>query len=134
MQNSISIANWWRSPFDADRQLYLDENVFLPVIDNESFNSTQRFNNFCRPSKMFYFGSPADTTLSPWSTSLFGFFDNTLKLVDAKQLPIYQQDLFGLKTMMDAGRAQLIELEGLSHTAWLTNETNFVNNILPLLI
>lgn len=136
MQNELSLANWWRTPLVSEYKFYLSDNIFFPIIDNEAsmaVNASARFANFCRPSKMAFFGSPDDGTLAPWNTALFGFYSDNMSLVPAESLPIYKKDLFGLKTMMDAGRATLTRVDGIEHKQWLLNETNFVNNILPLL-
>jgi len=136
MQATWSMANWWHSPFDVDRRSYLDANVFLPVIQNQvksNVNNSARFANFLRPRRMYFFGSSGDETVVPWNTELFGFWDDNLTMRPYTDFALYRDDLFGLKTRIDQGTAELIEVDGISHTGWLTNETNFVINILPLL-
>jgi len=82
---------------------------------------------------MYFFGSSGDETVVPWNTELFGFWDDNLTMRPYTDFALYRDDLFGLKTRIDQGTAELIEVDGISHTGWLTNETNFVINILPLL-
>lgn len=44
------------------------------------------------------------------------------------------QDTFGLQTLDKLGRLNLVEVPGVPHAQWLSNQTNFVQNVLPLLV
>lgn len=75
------------------------------------------------------FASPHDGVVVPWQSELFGFFNESMT-----QTPLYRGDLFGLRTLDEAGRVHLHTVAGVEHGQWLTNMTNFARNVLPLLV
>ena len=133
LQSRISVANYWHEPFDRLR--YEREVTFLPVLDNLVLtNSSQRYKqNFLRLEKMALFGSPQDGDLAPWQTSLFSFLDSNNTIQNLTHFPYFKEDTFGLKTLYQAGKIDFRAIEGVPHSHWLTNETNFINNVLPYL-
>jgi hypothetical protein len=88
-------------PVCTNFRSFLTQHFFAQV---NSTDSVRFKNNFCRVNMMSYFGSPADGVLSPYSTSLYGFFDKNLSYIPMEAQAVYLDDLFGLQTMMIAGR------------------------------
>ena len=84
----------------------------LPELDNvrETENSALYKKNFQSVDKFVLFGSDADGAISPWQSAWFGVWkENTdSEVVNMEDRPEYKQDLFGLKTMNEAGRIELI--------------------------
>jgi hypothetical protein len=139
--NDASNCSFWRNISDSNRNrmsffcgfVLCD---FPPLTRNSQVNSTDsvRFkNNFCRVGNHSYFGSPADGVLSPWSTSLYGFFDKNMSYIPMESQAVFQDDLFGLQTMFDAGRLGRTEVAGVFHTDWLFQQNVFETYVLPLL-
>ena len=136
LQDELSIANFWRSP---DEQLFAGKNVYLPLLNNERDAQPSRKDNFLAVPEVHLFGSPDDGDVVPWQTELFGQYRNSANdtrhpsdVLAMRDTDIYKQDLFGLRTMDEQGRLFLHEVSGVPHAAWLSNKTNFVENVLPL--
>jgi len=134
MQNEFSAANYWHSPFDEESS-YLVDNIFLPLVNNQvlSSNSKRYKDNFLNAKKHIFFASPADGTVIPWQTCIWGFYDENENITPMEQQSIYTQDLFGLKTSDSRGSLECIVVDGVQHSAWLTDRVNFVKHVLPFL-
>ena len=79
------------------------------------------------------FGSARDGVISPWQSAWFGTWGaNDSYVVSMEEREEYQKDLFGLKTMNEEGRVIRIE-SGMKHREYRTNETFFVQNVIPYL-
>jgi len=135
-QDTLSFANWWQTPIDY--QQYLSKNVFLPVINgvatyvsNDTIDDYRT--NFLRTKAVYLFGSPQDGTVEPWISEHFGFFNENLDIVNFNQQTVFIHNTFGLRTMFEQGRLNVTTVTGIEHSQWLSNETNFVTNIMPLL-
>jgi palmitoyl-protein thioesterase len=137
MQDELSVANFWRSP---DFDFYAERNVFLPVVNNEHDADPTRKSNFLAVPEVHLFASPEDGLVVPWQSELFGQYVNSANdtrhptdVIDMRQTDFYEQDLFGLRTLDVQGRLFLHTIGGVPHSHWLSNKTNFVANVLPLL-
>ncbi len=136
LQDELSVANWWRSP---DAQFYASKNLFLPLVNNEKSPQASFRQNFLATGSVHLFGSPDDGTVVPWQTELFGQYAdgdnprNPTTLIAMRHTNLYKNDTFGLKTMDSEGRLFLHAVAGVEHAHWLSNKTNFLANILPLL-
>jgi len=138
LQDTLSLANWWRSPYHIDD--YHNENIYLPVVDDiVKSNSTDRYKkNFLRMNKMIMFGSNGDSVLDPWQTAHFGFYrdgsDDKNAVTPMSSQQVYTGDSFGLKSLDARGGLTTIAVDGIDHSAWLHNETIFTNYFLPYLV
>jgi palmitoyl-protein thioesterase len=137
LQDELSVANFWRSP---DFDFFAGRNVFLPVVNNEHNADASRKSNFLAVPEVHLFASPDDGLVVPWQSELFGQYANSVNdtrhpsdVIDMRDTDLYTQDLFGLRTMDLQGRLFLHTIGGVPHSHWLSNKTNFVANILPLL-
>lgn len=106
-----------------------------PYVNNlvKSKDSPRFKSNFLRLNKAAFFASPADGTVVPYETELFGFFERNseTRTVNFKAQQFFQQDLFGLRTLMAQGKVDLLTVQGIAHSQWLKDQTNFVTNVLP---
>jgi len=138
LQATLSIAGYWRSP---NRAQYLKGNLFLPILNNEEGVTTtpayqkMQKENFLRVGEYHFFGSPADSSITPWFTSLF----DTLGTDGESRVPlkdqyIYKHDTFGLRTAVEQGRAHFYEIPYIKHVDWLDGDTDlFERYLFPLL-
>ena len=112
----------------------------MPLYNNESATvnpivSSFR-DNFLRLKKVVFTGSPQDEVIEPYESALFGFYNvssTTLQMVPMKDQPIYQTDVFGLKTMEQDGRLHMFDVPGVFHVDWLKKEELFKQYVLPYL-
>lgn len=124
MQARISFANLWNDP--KQQKEYLSKNVFLPFVSNQIAHeqAAKYKRNFLKIGSFISYGSAADEVLDPWQSTIFGYWDETGKvIVPMKQQSIYTQDTFGLATLERENRFFAFEEQGFGHWDWLKNET-----------
>jgi len=137
IQNSFSVAGFWRSP---NREEYLMGNRFHTIANNEKDNAaTPEFqkmqkDNFLSIKEMYFFGSPDDEILKPWYTSIFQTYDSDGKtMVPLEDQYIYQNDTFGLRTAIEEGRVHFQQVPGVHHEGWVWSQLDIVRKyIFPL--
>ncbi|XP_077986850.1 lysosomal thioesterase PPT2-A-like [Glandiceps talaboti] len=130
---NISFCNYWNDPHHHD--LYLKQNVYLPVINNEvtSSHSDEIKKNFLKIKNLVLIGGPDDGVITPWQSSQYGFYDSNEKVQDMTDQKVYQQDSFGLRTLDKRGAIKMYTVAGVEHTNWHKNETVFKDCVLPWL-
>jgi palmitoyl-protein thioesterase len=124
IQNRISFANMWNDP--KHPREYIARNIFLPSYSNEIVHSNNaKFKtNFLKIKRFVVYGSDGDEVLTPWQTSMFGFYaESGNRILNMTDLPIYQKDTFGLLTLQREGRMTVIHEPGLGHWDWLKTES-----------
>jgi len=139
MQES-SIGNMWQDPFYED--WYLKYNKFLPNYNGltTSADDLAKFKaNFMRlHTATFYVGSFTDTQydggIEPFQSGNFGYFQNNSNTTfqTMKERDLYKNDLFGLKSLDDAGNLTVISVPNASHGAWLRADYT-VKYVAPIL-
>jgi len=127
-----SIGNMWQDPFYEDE--YLKYNKFLSKYNGltASADDLAKFKaNFMRlHTATFYTGSFNDTEydggIEPWQSGVWGYYEKNSNLTfqSMKERDLYKEDLFGLKSLDEAGNLTLMSLPAVSHTTWLS--TNFI--------
>jgi palmitoyl-protein thioesterase len=93
----------------------LEHSTFLPYINNEIDHSKRKSNkkrfeslNFITMVKFL-----KDPIIYPKESSWFGQIDETGNTIPMEQTEIYQQNLFGLKTLDKEKRISKHEINGL---------------------
>jgi len=133
MGQLISFGNYWKDPHHLD--LYRKHNKFLPILNNETYNehSEEYKKNFIRLKKVVLIGSMNDTTITPWQSSHFAFYDEDEKIVEMRNQEVYQRDSFGLRTLDERGDLVLDTISGLDHKD-IPNSGEFIqDHVLPYL-
>ena len=131
IQATIGPTNYWRDPFNLDK--YEAECETLPELDNlrETENSAVYKKNFQSVDKFILFGSDKDGAITPWQSAWFGVWkegtDSDVVLMEDR--PEYVQDLFGLRSMNEAGRIQLIN-SNIDHFQYYSNDS-FIRSLAP---
>jgi len=75
-----------------------------------------------------------DGGIEPWQTGVLGFYqaNSNVTFETMKDRDLYNNDLFGLKSLDEAGNLTLMMLPGVSHTTWLS--ANFtIDYVIPYL-
>ncbi|XP_033098762.1 lysosomal thioesterase PPT2-A-like [Anneissia japonica] len=129
----VSVCNYWNDPHQ--REKYLKENIYLPPLNNETYNSKslEWKKNFLQLKKLILIGGPDDGVITPWQSSQFGFYDANENIVEMTNQEVFLKDSFGLQSMHDSGRIQTYTISGVAHTSWHDNQTVFDKCIEPWL-
>ncbi|XP_041963464.1 lysosomal thioesterase PPT2-like isoform X1 [Alosa sapidissima] len=125
----VSICNYWNDPHQRDR--YLKTGSFLAQLNGETAhqNSTRWRENVLRIKTLILIGGPDDGVITPWQSSLFGFYDKNENIVGMKDMDWYIKDVFGLKTLHSRGDLKEYIYSGVLHTKWHANYTVYNESI-----
>ena len=75
-----------------------------------------------------------DEIISPWQSSLLGFWDtNGQSVVPMEKQNYYVQDTFGLRTLNETNRLTLTSLPNRAHGSWIVEEDVILQYVLPAL-
>lgn len=66
-------------------------------------------------------------------SSHFSYFNDNSTVVSYKDRRIYQEDLFGLRTLDERGALHVFSVSGVKHHFWYRNATVIKEHILPWL-
>uniref|UniRef100_A0A1I8NJL8 palmitoyl-CoA hydrolase n=1 Tax=Musca domestica TaxID=7370 RepID=A0A1I8NJL8_MUSDO len=127
-----SVGNYWNDPHKQD--MYLKFSVFLPYINNEiiSGNSTDFKAALTSLDKFILIGGPNDGVITPWQSSHFGYYNDSLDVIPLNERKIYTSDDIGLKTLADHGKLIIIVKPFVHHLTWHTNPSESSSSISSL--
>ncbi|CAL5984928.1 Palmitoyl-protein_thioesterase [Hexamita inflata] len=130
MFEHFSITSYWRDPYHL--QSYLQNGRYLLDLDNERQFNPQYKKNFMSVDKLVLFGSEHDGIIQPWQSSWFGFWkEGTDSIIEPmEKRSVYENDLFGLKTMNEEGRIVLKKTSN-THVKNIHNELFITKELAP---
>uniref|UniRef100_A0A672KM26 palmitoyl-CoA hydrolase n=1 Tax=Sinocyclocheilus grahami TaxID=75366 RepID=A0A672KM26_SINGR len=125
----ISICNYWNDPHQRER--YLNSSIYLALLNGEieHANSTAWRDSFLRIQTLVLIGGQDDGVITPWESSIFGFYDSNETVVEMEKQDWYLRDAFGLKTLNSEGAVVKCVVRGVHHTSWHSNHTVYKNCI-----
>ncbi|XP_051963620.1 lysosomal thioesterase PPT2-like [Xyrauchen texanus] len=125
----ISICNYWNDPHQRDR--YLKSSNYLAPLNGEleHANLTVWRDSFLRIQKLVLIGGQDDGVITPWESSIFGYYDSNETVVEMEKQDWFLRDAFGLKTLNSKGAVVKCVVHDVSHTSWHSNITVFQNCI-----
>ncbi|KAL7741993.1 hypothetical protein ACLKA6_018250 [Drosophila palustris] len=128
-----SIGGYWNDPHK--QELYMKYSEFLPLINNEkiSSNSTSFKMGMERLDKLILIGGPNDGVITPWQSSHFGYFNESLDVVPFYKRKIFMDDSIGLKMLLEANKLIIIVKPYVHHLSWHTNRKVINQVIMPYL-
>ncbi|EDW63409.1 lysosomal thioesterase PPT2 homolog [Drosophila virilis] len=128
-----SVGGYWNDPHK--QELYMKYSEFLPLINNErlSSNSTSFKMGMERLDKLVLIGGPNDDVITPWQSSHFSYFNESLDVVPFYKRTIYMNDSIGLKTLLEDERLIIIVKPFVHHLSWHTNKKVINEVIMPYL-
>ncbi|RAL38053.1 hypothetical protein DM860_000747 [Cuscuta australis] len=95
---------------------YLEGCKFLPKINNEipSSNNTLHKQRFSSLQNLVLIMFESDSVVIPALSSWFGFYQDgdSTTVLPPQQTRLYKEDLFGLKTLDEAGKVKFIRVGG----------------------
>ncbi|CAK8674919.1 unnamed protein product [Clavelina lepadiformis] len=131
-----SIGNYWKDPHH--KKLYGLYSSYLALLNNESLksdfsyqNSWQR--NFQRLNNVVLIGGPDDGVISPWQSAQFACYNEREDVVPMRNLQIYKDDVFGLKSLDRRGSLHECTMANVHHIYWHRTEAVFKKCIEPWL-
>lgn len=103
-QNVLAQANYFRDPLRLPE--YLAHGTFLPEVNNERNPNSTFVSNFDKLEKIVCVKALEDTMVWPNESEWFGFYkDGSVTEVEPMENTTwYENDLFGLKTVVEAGK------------------------------
>jgi palmitoyl-protein thioesterase len=112
LQKYVSFAQYWRNP--VNYSLYLNTSGFLAGINNERAdkNETYRANMLSTTGNMTFVMALLDHIVVPKESAHWGFFALGQETVveSMQDGPLYQTDSFGLRTLTESGRLELVSV------------------------
>ncbi|XP_030555142.1 lysosomal thioesterase PPT2 homolog [Drosophila novamexicana] len=128
-----SVGGYWNDPHK--QELYMKYSEFLPLINNEkmSSNSTTFKMGMERLNKLVLIGGPNDDVITPWQSSHFSYFNESLDVVPFYKRTIYMNNSIGLKTLLEDERLIIIVKPNVHHLSWHTNKRVINEVIMPYL-
>ncbi|KAH8395452.1 hypothetical protein KR215_006489, partial [Drosophila sulfurigaster] len=128
-----SIGGYWNDP--RRQSLYMKYSEFLPLINNEKItsNSTSFKMGMVRLDKLVLIGGPNDGVITPWQSSHFSYFNDSLDVVPFNKRKIFMDDSIGLKTLLEAEKLIIIVKPFVHHLSWHTNRKVINQVIMPYL-
>ncbi|XP_030240044.1 lysosomal thioesterase PPT2 homolog [Drosophila navojoa] len=128
-----SVGGYWNDPHKQD--LYMKYSEFLPLINNEklSSNSTSFKMGMVRLNKLVLIGGPNDDVITPWQSSHFSYFNESLNVIPFYKREIYMNDSIGLKTLLEANKLIIIVKPFVHHLSWHLNKRVINEVIMPYL-
>ncbi|XP_023160669.2 lysosomal thioesterase PPT2 homolog [Drosophila hydei] len=128
-----SVGGYWNDPHK--QALYMKYSEFLPLINNEklSSNSTSFKMGMVRLNKLVLIGGPNDGVITPWQSSHFSYFNESLDVVPFYKREIYMNDSIGLKTLLEAEKLIIIVKPFVHHLSWHSNKRVINQVIMPYL-
>ncbi|XP_032297856.1 lysosomal thioesterase PPT2, partial [Coturnix japonica] len=129
----VSICNYWNDPHHRD--LYLNSSDFLAPLNDERLhpNASAWKQNLLRIRNLVLIGGPDDGVITPWQSSLFGFYDANETVQDMRSQQVYLADTFGLKTLDGRGALWGCVVPGVGHTGWHNHRGVYERCIRPWL-
>lgn len=131
VQNIVSVAGYWRDPYQLDK--YFQKSQFLPLINNEgsSINETYRLNMLKLNSFVMIYSDIDEVVSPPQSSWFMGFKPNTLEAETWNQSRQFTEDLIGMKTLLEQGKLHLFTCHTKHQDAQHTPDKDFIfKNIL----
>jgi palmitoyl-protein thioesterase len=131
VQNLISIAGYWRDPYQLDK--YLNKSHFLPIINNEGniINETYRLNMLKLNSFVMIYSDIDEVVAPPQSSWFMGYKPNSLQTETWNQSRQFIDDLIGMRTLWEQGKLYLFTCHTKHQEAQHTPDKDFFfNNIL----
>lgn len=96
-QDHLSVAGYWRDP--TELPTYLAKCNYLPILNNEritSISETQK-TNMVSLINFVTIWSSLDSTVVPYESAKFSFYDEAYNVIPIRETELYQLDLLGLK-------------------------------------
>lgn len=135
-QDRLSIANYWRDPFEMNR--YFKHCSFLPLFNGEIANGmlAQWKKNFVSNirANLVIVGGSGDDIITPPTSALFEWWPEKKDsgfTIPMEQQPIYTQDRIGLRTLAQQKRLFKYSIPGVTHGRWMFEKAVFDRAIEP---
>lgn len=112
VQNHVGPAGYFRDP--SRLNTYKEKSVFLPALNNEGASqNSNRASRFSSLNDALFVMFAKDSMIFPKESAIFGEIQSDKKTVlPYDQTDLYKNDLIGLKSLVEAGKATFTSLPG----------------------
>ena len=122
-QMFIAPADYWRDPNNYEG--YLKYSRFLAEANNEiNFNQTRK-DLWLNLKQCIFVKWELDSVIVPRESCWWGELTSDNTVIDRFKSKVYQQDLIGIRTLEESGRADFITIPG-DHMTFNTDQINSV--------
>lgn len=139
LQRTFSLANMWHDPYGEEN--FIHYNTFLPVyngLTEDTAGNERRKGNFIRLEKAVFMGGffendTFDGAVKPSSSMLFGFWKSGGRddYQPMREQKLYVEDTFGLRTLQESGRVQLIIAPQVAHNDFVFKKDVALEYVIP---
>ncbi|CAI2378042.1 unnamed protein product [Moneuplotes crassus] len=122
-QYFLAPADFWRDP--NNQEGYFEYSRFLAEANNEKNFDQRRKDQWLKLQHATFVMWDNDTTIIPKESSWWGMYSPDLKLLSRFETDLYKNDLIGLKTLEESGRAEFISIPG-DHMEYTRTQINLI--------
>lgn len=118
MQDHLSIAGYWRDPYQVQR--YRENCSFLPLLENERDYDDLRRQRVESLNRWIMVGTTVDEMIRPWGSSIGDFYQDG---ADAIVIPlegraVYKSNAYGIRTLNEEGKLIRVVSSNITHNAF----------------
>ena len=106
----IAPADYWRNPNDMEG--YLKSSRFLAEANNEVHFDQARKDSWLSLNHCMFIKWMNDTVIIPRESSWWGEYKPDFNIVSRFDTRVYKEDLIGIRTLEEQGRAEFVEILG----------------------
>lgn len=113
VQRNLVQAQYWHDPLAEN--LYREKSLFLADINNERLPRNNSYkNNLVNLNRLVMVKFNQDSMVDPPESEIFGFFEpgQSNKIVPMNETRLYTEDWIGLRTLDEAGKVKIYEIDG----------------------
>lgn len=125
----IAPADYWRNPKDLDG--YTKYSHFLAEANNERNFSQERKDSWLSLNHCLFIKWMEDMTIIPRESSWWGAYTPDLNIASRHETDVYKNDLIGIRTLEEQGRADFVAIKG-GHMENILQNLN--QTVFPVLI
>lgn len=113
VQRNLVQAQYWHDPLAEN--LYREKSLFLADINNERLPRNNSYkSNLVNLNRLVMVKFNQDSMVDPPESEIFGFFQpgQSNKIVPMNETRLYTEDWIGLRTLDEAGKMKIYEIDG----------------------
>lgn len=122
VQMLLAPADYWYDP--QNHSGYLKNSRFLAEANNQVNFDQARKEKWTNLKYAKFIKWERDTTIIPRESAWWGQYTSDLNVINRFETEVYKQDLIGIRTLEESGRAEFASLPG-DHMHFTYNQINF---------
>jgi len=110
IQDDLNPASYFRDPSKLTQ--FMADSIFLPYLNNEKDFSQTKKQQILNLNHAVFVMTNQDDVVYPRESAIFGELQADGTVLNRVDTEIWKQDLLGLKTLEDAGKATFLAIDG----------------------